>query len=230
MIPLQHFKRPIASREEPCLVCGTGPSITDVMGKIPLELQTIAVNKADYYITPTQLVILDPINPVNHKLEHHDDIQCIMNTRAGFVFAVHDLERGGQGLKIAKQVKITVEAVLASDIDRMYHRDILPCCNTSTFTALTLAIYEGYKSIGVIGFDIINHPTERSLVNIDAGCLKLNEWAKKKGIQIVNLSKLSKLQTFERMDYMIWIDTYYYKSTQAGMTAVEAAKAWKGAK
>jgi len=76
----------------------------------------------------------------------------------------------------------------------------VPSCVTSPFAAVGLAYMHGFKKIGLIGVDLVDHHLNRQVPKIDDGFRRMHKEFKELGVELVNLSPISSLQSLPYME------------------------------
>lgn len=198
----------------PCFVCGRGPSSYELKKKWKYAdgYVTIGVNsfELDFFV-PTYVLVLDKLKighdyGVKNGVNLNNHLNTIINSQAEYVFSHYPLQDSeGFGLDTEKEVRYNTLELFNYNMDEMFNKNYLPRCNTSMITAIGLAIYMGFDQIGVIGFDLIGHPTEKNAKMLNKATKKIDEYCKKAGVEIVNLSSQSLLTGLPKMT----LDTYY---------------------
>jgi hypothetical protein len=87
--------------------------------------------------------------------------------------------------------------------------DMIPYGVTSTIAAIYLGIYMGCKQIGVIGFDLKGHPVMEGLSE-SVNQISQDAWnfCIKQGVELVNLSNESMVNSIPYMEMNKFIDLY----------------------
>lgn len=179
-----------------CIVCGTGDSIAQMtlyyIKKINNKKAfTIGVNDIVKHFTPSYHVVVD--NITLSVPQYRDKHRRILESRAKYFFSFHPLN-----LSNSKLIRFKYNGFNSKrEIDEIFGRGNLFTCRTSVIVAISLAIYMGFTKIGVIGFDLKNHPIIDQLPYISNACSIINEYCKEYKIKIFNLSKYSLVNGLE---------------------------------
>ncbi len=176
------------------LVCGCGVSLRD----LPAEpgCLSIGVNDVGRHFDPDYLVVVNPPQDIPP-----DRLRAILDTRARAVFTQYaDLQPHH-----APRVGITLGRYGGTDVT---NPAVLHYTQNSPYVALCLAIQMGATRIGLIGVDFTEghffgptgaHPLSPRLRQIDAEYARLRDAARERGVEIVNLSTVSRLTAFPRV-------------------------------
>ena len=210
---LQLFK---STRSGPCFVCAKGPSSNELIAShdYTLGVTTFGVNDFERLFFPTTYTVIADRIRIDHDYgeELNKAVKSMTNSSSEFVFTSYPLrDKDGNGLAESKEVIYQSEDVYNYGIDELFQRNSIPKCNTSTINAIGLAMYMGFQQIGVIGFDLYNHPIARNVSMIDGGCKRLNDYAKQNGIEIINLSPRSMITAFEHLSLDQFYDLYIFE-------------------
>ena len=171
---------------ETILVCGCGPSLNDLEN--PERFVTIGVNDVGRRFQPDYLVVVNPRNQFNSDRFHY-----IETSKAKFVFTQLDL-----GLKIPA-ARFQLGKYGGTDFS---NPETLHYTRNSPYVAVCLAVQMGARRIGLIGVDFTDHhffgatgrhPLAGSLSQIDEEYRKLGKALAASGIDLVNVSKRSRL-------------------------------------
>ena len=79
--------------------------------------------------------------------------------------------------------------------------------HTTSVAAISLALYMGFKQIGVIGVDLYDHLMEEFVTDIDKAVYKLKGHGLEIGSEILNLSEKSRLSVLDKVsidDFFEW--------------------------
>jgi glycosyltransferase involved in cell wall biosynthesis len=178
---------------ETMLVCGCGSSLSQIIS--PERLITIGVNDVGRLFDPDYLVVLNPPGQFTH-----DRFQYVEHSRAKAVFTQLDL-------KIDHPHIVRFRLGRRADVD-LSDPNVLPYTRNSPYPAICLAVHMGARRIGLIGVDFTdNHffgPTGKhvlagELAQIDQEYRNLYERCSRRGIEIFNLSRESRLTAFPKM-------------------------------
>jgi hypothetical protein len=172
------------------IVCGCGESLNTLAR--PEQFITIGVNDVGRLFTPTYLVVLNPQRQFKDRR-----FKYVQESKAQAVFTQLDL-----GISHPNVVRFKLGQRGGTDIS---NPNSLPYTQNSPYVALCLAAFMGTKRIGLIGVDFTEHhffgKTGRhnlasQLSKIDKEYYTLGEALSKQGIEVVNLSKQSRLTAF----------------------------------
>lgn len=175
------------------IVCGCGASLNEF--KNPQDFITIGVNDVGRLFTPDYLVVLNP--PQQFK---GDRFQYVRNSKARAIFTQLDLK-----LKHLNVVRIKLGKRGGTDFS---DPTVLHYTQNSPYVALCLAAHLGAKRIGLIGVDFTDHHffaktgrhhLTRQLSRIDGEYNALGRALEQLGIEVVNLSRESRLTAFRKV-------------------------------
>ena len=175
------------------LVCGCGASLA--LLERPERFLTIGVNDVGRRFTPDYLVV------VNERRQfQRDRFVHVERTQAKAVFT--QLEH----LALSQTRVVSFRLGRRGGTDRA-DAESLHYSNNSPYVAVNLARYLGAQRIGLIGVDFSDdhffgatgrHPLAGQLPQIDREYGALAEACRAEGIELVNLSPLSRLQSLPR--------------------------------
>ncbi|MCD9185055.1 MAG: methyltransferase domain-containing protein [Pyrinomonadaceae bacterium] len=175
------------------IVCGCGESLNDLTN--PERFITIGVNDVGRKFHPNYLVVVNPRQQFTG-----DRFRFVENSKAEYIFTQLNLVLKGKNI-----VKFKLGEFGGTDFS---NKNVLHYTNNSPYIALQLAILMGAKRIGLIGVDFTDnhffaqtgaHPLSRQFEKINEQYCKLAEAAKTYGIEIYNLSKISRLTAFRKI-------------------------------
>lgn len=175
------------------VVCGCGESLNDFQNYE--RFITIGVNDVGRKFQPDYLVVVNPKNQFSG-----DRFKFVETSNAGFIFTQLDLK-----IKNPNVVKFKLGAFNGTDFS---NSNVLHYTNNSPYIALNLAILMGAKRIGLIGVDFTDHhffansgkhPLAPQFDAINEQYKKLANAAEIKGIEIFNLSRVSRLTAFSKI-------------------------------
>ena len=181
------------NQSEPIVVCGCGESLNDV--KNPERFITIGVNDVGRKFQPNYLVVVNPKNQFSG-----DRFKYVESSQAEYLFTQLDLP-----VKHPNIVKFKLGQFGGTDFS---NSNVLHYTNNSPYIALNLAILMGAKRIGLIGVDFTDHhffaksgkhPLAPQFEAINEQYRKLADAAKANGVEIFNLSKISRLTAFPKI-------------------------------
>ncbi len=179
---------------ENILVCGLGESINQ-LDDMP-RCVTIGCNDIGRKFTPTYLL------NVNNKNQYKGDrFSYIENSRAEALFTHQPEQQGAAKIPI---VKLTLDPRVGA-VDMIDDR--IPHYRTTPYMGVSIAAHMGARHIGLIGVDLCEnhfwikdgpHRLIRELDAIDKQFDKLAEHLRTKGVDLWNLSPISKLSRLPR--------------------------------
>ena len=175
---------------ETLIVCGCGPS-----ARVPPErLTTIGVNDIGRLFTPTYLVVVNP-----PRQFRGDRFQHVRVSKAQALFTQLDL-----GPVNPPVVRFQLGQYGGTSADG----DVLHYTQNSPYVAVCLAAYMGARRIGLIGVDFTDHhffgatgrhPLVGKLDAIDREYGALAQALALRGVELVNLSPVSRLQSLRKV-------------------------------
>jgi glycosyltransferase involved in cell wall biosynthesis len=179
-------------RGETILVCGCGESLNDLTQ--PNRFITIGVNDIGRRFHPNYLVVVNPRSQFSG-----DRFRYIKESRAACLFTQLDL-----GVPHPQIVRFRLGAYGGTDFS---DSSVLHYTQNSPYVALCLAVHMGARRIGLIGVDFTDHhffaktgahPLAARLAEIDREYATLARACHDLGIEIINLSRQSKLTAFSK--------------------------------
>ncbi len=179
-------------RGETILVCGCGESLNTM--PVPTRFVTIGVNDVGRLFDPTYLVVVNPRSQFKADRYRH-----VERSRAQALFTQLDLGRVDPPV-----VPFTLGRYGGTDVDG----DRLHYTQNSPYLAVGLAAYMGAARIGLIGVDFTDdhffgrtgrHPLAGRLRQIDGEYAALAEALRRRGVELVNLSPISRLESLPRV-------------------------------
>lgn len=180
------------------LVCGCGASLQEF--KHPEDFITIGVNDIGRLFDPSYLVVLNS----RHQFDNNR-FRYVEQSRARSIFTQLDL-----GIEHPNIVRIQLGEYGGTHCD---DPDRLPYTRNSPYVALCLALFMGAKRIGLIGVDFTDHhffaetgqhPLSKQLAQIDQEYARLAEMCRRRAVDVVNLSRQSRLTAFPKIDCEHW--------------------------
>ena len=178
---------------ETILVCGCGASLSQIVA--PERTITIGVNDVGRMFDPDYLMVLNPPSQFDPDRFRH-----VQRSRAKAVFTQLDL-----GIDHPHIVRFRLGRRGGADLS---DPDVLPYTRNSPYPALCLAIHMGARRIGLIGVDFTDHHffaltgkhvLAGEFAQIDQEYRNLYEKCSRLGVEIVNLSRESRLTAFPKM-------------------------------
>ena len=172
------------------IVCGCGPSLN--LLTTPERFITIGVNDVGRLFDPTYLVVL------NRRSQFSGDrFKYVEQSRAKALFT-----------QLADSIK-SQAPIVPFRLGKYRGTDLsdpaaLPYTKNSPYVAVCLALHMGARRIGLLGVDFTDdhffgptgvHPLTRQLATIDEEYRRLRQSAAARGVEIVNLSSASRLQS-----------------------------------
>ena len=176
------------------VVCGCGESLNEFA--CPKRFITIGVNDVERRFTPDYLVVVNPREQFSG-----DRFRYVENSRAKFLFTHLNL-----GLARPNIVKFRLGAFGGVEFGDC---GVLHYTHNSPYVALCLAAQMGAARIGLIGVDFTpdhffartgTHPLAPRMEAIDAQYRALNAALRARGVEVVNLSRASRLTAFPKRD------------------------------
>jgi hypothetical protein len=175
------------------LVCGCGSSLSQLLG--PQRLITIGVNDVGRLFDPDYLVVLNPRQQFTGDRFHY-----VEQSRAKAIFTQLDL-----GISHPHLVRFRLGRRGGTDVSDL---NSLPYTRNSPYLALCLAVYMGARRIGLIGVDFTDnhffaatgrHSLAGEFAQIDREYRQLQESCSRRGVEILNLSRESRLTAFPKI-------------------------------
>jgi hypothetical protein len=183
-----------AHENETVVVCGCGPSLHELTE--PSRCVTIGVNDVGRLFDPTYLVVLNPRSQFSG-----DRFKYVEQSRAKALFT-----QLADGINAAAPiVRFRLGKYRGTDLS---DPAALPYTKNSPYVAVCLAMHMGARRIGLLGVDFTDHhffgptgvhPLTRQLATIDEEYRRLRQAASALGVEIVNLSSASRLQSLPRV-------------------------------
>lgn len=177
---------------ETIVVCGCGESLKEL--PTPGNHITIGVNDVGRLFDPTYLVVVNPRNQFKANR-----FRYVEQSSARVLFTQLDL-----GLVRPRVVRFKLGQYGGTGLGLA---DVLHYAQNSPYVAVCLAAYMGARRIGLIGVDLTDHhffaKTGRHslagrLREIDAQYGRLAAALEKRGVELVNLSSISRLTSLRR--------------------------------
>lgn len=175
------------------LVCGCGESLKEL--RSPERFITIGVNDVGRLFTPTYLVVVNP-----RQQFKGDRFRYVEQSDAQALFTQLDL-----GPVRPPVVRFKLGQYGGTEIGAA---NVLHYTQNSPYVAVCLAAYMGAQRIGLIGVDLTDdhffartgrHSLAGRLREIDAQYGKLGAALEKRGVELVNLSPISRLASLWRV-------------------------------
>jgi glycosyltransferase involved in cell wall biosynthesis len=179
---------------ETVIVCGCGPSLGELT--LPPRGITIGVNDVGRLFDPTYLVVVNPRSQFKK-----DRFAYVERSGAQALFTQLDL-----GTVRPPVVRFRLGKYGGTDIGAA---DTLHYTQNSPYVGVCLAAFMGARRIGLIGVDLTDdhffgktgrHPLAGRLREIDAQYGRLARALEARGVQLVNLSKQSRLTAIPKVD------------------------------
>ncbi len=183
-----------AHRDETIIVCGCGPSLNDFTS--PERFVTIGVNDVGRLFDPTYLVVVNPRSQFKG-----DRFQFVEQSNASALFT--HLELGPVHPPVVR-FRLGAYAGTEPTPDGVLHYS-----QNSPYVAVCLAAYMGAKRIGLIGVDLTDdhffaktgrHALSGRLREIDTQYGRLAASLQRRGIELVNMSAVSRLTSLPKRD------------------------------
>lgn len=191
MNTLENFQK--VHRNASIVVCGCGASLNDLAR--PERFITIGVNDVGRKFEPNYLVVVNPKNQFSD-----DRFKFVENSKASYLFTQLEL-----GVEHKNVVKFRLGAFGGTDFGS---ENVLHYTNNSPYIAVCLAILMGVKRVGLIGVDFTDnhffaptgaHPLAAQFAAIDEQYRRLARAANARGVEIFNLSAVSRLTAFPKI-------------------------------
>ena len=181
-----------AHRGEALIVCGCGPSLRELV--LRDGMISIGVNDVGRLFDPTYLVVVNPRTQFKN-----DRFNYVERSNARALFTQLDL-----GRVAAPVIRFKLGRYGGVDLDG----DTLHYTQNSPYVAVCLAAHMGATRIGLLGVDFTDdhffartgrHPLAGRLREIDAQYARLATALQARGIELVNLSAMSRLSSIRKM-------------------------------
>lgn len=179
---------------ETIIVCGCGESLN--LLELPEQAVTIGVNDVGRRFTPNYLVVVNPRSQFKAGR-----FQYVASSRAQYVFT----QLPNLGIPHPRIVRFRLGKYGGTDFS---DPKVLHYTQNSPYVALCLAAHMGARRIGLIGVDFTDHhffastgahALGRKLAAIDAEYRRLVEALRARGVEVFNLSPVSRLTAIPRM-------------------------------
>ena len=179
---------------ETIIVCGCGASLN--LLEHPERDITIGVNDIERRFTPDYLVVVNPRSQFSN-----DRFACVERSTARVLFS----QVPNLGVQHPNVVTFRLGQYGGTDFS---DRNSLPYTQNSPYVALCLAAHMGASRIGLIGVDFTDnhffgptgtHPLISQLSVIDDQYRCLGEALHRRGIEVLNLSPISRLTAFPKV-------------------------------
>lgn len=176
------------------VVCGCGESLSSF--RPPPGLVTIGVNDVGRLFDPTYLVVVNPRSQFRAERFRH-----VEQSRAQALFTQLELGRVAPPV-----VRFPLGQYGGTDVT---DEGLLHYTQNSPYVAVCLAAFLGARRIGLLGVDFTDrhffaatgrHPLAPRLAQIDAEYGALAGALRQDGVELVNLSAVSRLQSLPRAD------------------------------
>lgn len=199
---------------EKAVICALGDSLNLFKPKKKRNYTIFGVNDINEYLIPDYQVISENIYlgkyPDNPAYEGKS--QAILNTTAKTVFSVYDC-----AFTNVVPIKLDLISLKDDDIDNILDSGKNFAFRKVPTAAISLAITMGFTRIGIIGMDITgdrainNHSNALGMAGdrlsiFNAYCHKIMEWCKYNGVRLYNLSPVSVITAFPKMDMKRFCD------------------------
>ncbi|HEY0461057.1 MAG TPA: glycosyltransferase [Pyrinomonadaceae bacterium] len=187
------------------VVCGCGESLNDLAQ--PEQFVTIGVNDVGRRFQPNYLIVVNPRSQFSG-----DRFRYVETSQAEYLFTQLDL-----GVRHPNIVKFGLGTFGGTDFS---NPDVLHYTNNSPYIGLCLAILMGARRIGLIGVDFTDnhffaatgkHPLAPQFDSINEQYCRLSNAAEALGVEIFNLSRISRLTAFPKIS----VDEFAAKNAPA---------------
>lgn len=188
------------------IVCGLGRSMVEAVPYLAeTAATTIGVNDIFSYFDPDHVLVLD--RPERFQPRRRDTIVSGLRLNRFFIgrfFTPYvkqwEMALGEMGrLRLIKTKKYNLHNPWPWD--EMRERRIIPHFVTSPFAGIGLAEVFGAKKVGLIGVDLLgDHHMSKNASRIDAELSRLRKELAGRGVELVNLSKISRLKALPFSD------------------------------
>jgi len=195
------------------VVCGCGTSLTALAN--PEQYITIGVNDVGRLFQPNYLVV------VNQRAQFtRDRFYHVETSQADALFTHVNL-----GVPHPNVVRFSLGRRGGTELEG----DRLPFTRNSPYMAVCLALYMGARRVGLIGVDFTDHhffgatgvhPLARELNAIESEYRRLAEAWAARGVEIVNLSPVSRLMSLPKLS----LETFADPTRPAGAAALNRAR------
>jgi hypothetical protein len=198
-------------RGETVIVCGCGISLTSF--NEPERFITIGVNDVGRLFQPDYLVVVDPRDRFSG-----DRFRFVDTSQAQYLFTQHQ-DLGVPHPHIVRFALIQTEEPDFTNSGALHY---LSLPTPSPYFALCLAVHLGAKHIGLIGVDFEDDhffgKTGRPLLSgylpaINSQFLRLGNKLRELGIEVFNLSAVSRINAFPRMSIEDFANRYQSMAT-----------------
>ena len=170
------------------IVCGLGPSVRG--WHAPEGVCIFGVNDIARHLTPYHLVVVDRPDRFS------DDRRKVIESTRGRVAWMASPGGWRLSCSIVKHLELdNVNIKEPLQVDGPH----IPQYQTSPFAATALAFQLGFRRIGIIGVDLIDHKLAPRVAKIDAMFGKLRSAIAERGAQLFNLSSISLLHSLPRI-------------------------------
>ena len=176
------------------VVCGCGVSLKQFTN--PQRFTTIGVNDVGRLFHPNYLVVVNPRNQFQN-----DRFRYVEESQAEAIFTQLEL-----GLQHPHVVRFNLGKRSGTDF---FNPDALNYTSNSPYIALCLAVHMGARRVGIIGVDFTHdhffaqtgvHALERQLAQIDREYKQLYAECVRRGVEVFNMSRESRLTAFPKME------------------------------
>jgi hypothetical protein len=186
---------------ETVLVCGCGESLVDLTARPPCV--TIGVNDVGRHFQPDYLVVVNPPSQFSAGRYEH-----VTASRARFLFTQLSLEFDPN-----RTVRFPLGTYEGADLS---NPEVLHYTQNSPYVAVCLAAHMGARRIGLLGVDFTDrhffaetgrHPLAKQLATIDNQYRRLAEALQARGVELINLSSVSRLTSLAKSSLNEWLDS-----------------------
>ena len=214
-------------KDKAVLVCGCGSSLHDLHLRSYEKVITIGVNAIGRIFTPDYLVFADDMQLQLLFAQTHPDYDnphYILHSQAQSIFMYDHIYRHNLKYFPTEQINKIVE-MPAQHIrnTQVYQRSHIYYSETSPMLALSLAIFMGAKTVGVVGFDFTgNYAWDNKYYNksyFNSRFEQINSdletlvrlSTQQHGIKFMNFSKISRFECIQKVEPCNIVEFYGYK-------------------
>jgi hypothetical protein len=186
-------------KNETFIVAGCGSSINLYAGEDFSKYYVVGVNDIERIMTPDFLVVVNEIRTFTRGRW-----EFIRDSLSPVIFS--HMDDPGPITRKDHLVRLKIGQRGVARLDQMQEVDHTM---NSPYMAVIIAYQLGAKKIGMVGVDFTNnhffsesgtHKLSKHIVNIDAEYMALRNELEKRGVKVANLSPISQLQAWPKMN------------------------------